>query len=86
MQVLTVRQQIRREREDIGPRSELVYWRRCLAKYTSIIEHLKSPVCQNCIVILVLSKSKLLAVRVPRLFPSHAKILHTFSCVEHALL
>ncbi|XP_052127393.1 dynein axonemal heavy chain 5-like [Frankliniella occidentalis] len=60
-EVLTVRQQIRRERENIGPRSELVYWRRCLAKYTSIIEHLKSPVCQNCIVVLVLSKSKLLA-------------------------
>ena len=65
--MLTVRQQIRREREDIGPRSELVYWRRCLAKYTSIIEHLKSPTCQNFVIVLVLSRSKHLAVS--RSFP-----------------
>ncbi|KAJ9594443.1 hypothetical protein L9F63_014128 [Diploptera punctata] len=59
-QVLTQSDHLRQERDDIGPLVELHHWRRLLAKFTSIIEHLKSHKCKNYIQYLIQSKSKLI--------------------------
>ncbi|PSN47670.1 Dynein heavy chain 8 [Blattella germanica] len=59
-QVLTQSQHLRRERDDIGPLVELQHWRRLLAKFTSIVEHLKSQKCKHFIQFLTQCRSKLL--------------------------
>lgn len=42
----------------MGPNAELTYWRRLLARFSSIIEHIKSPVTQKYIEFLTKVKSK----------------------------
>ncbi|OAD58895.1 Dynein heavy chain 8, axonemal [Eufriesea mexicana] len=51
-------QQLRRETETMGPNAELSYWRRLLARFSSIIEHIKSPFTQKYIEFLTKIKSK----------------------------
>ncbi|XP_076295220.1 dynein heavy chain 8, axonemal kl-3 [Lasioglossum baleicum] len=51
-------QQLRRETEEMGPNVELFYWRRLLVRFSSIIEHIKSPVAQKHIEFLTRVKSK----------------------------
>ncbi|XP_026672559.1 dynein heavy chain 8, axonemal-like [Ceratina calcarata] len=51
-------QQLRRETETMGPNAELSYWRRLLARFSSIIEHIKSPVAQTYLNFLTMIKSK----------------------------
>ncbi|XP_046493196.1 dynein axonemal heavy chain 8 [Neodiprion pinetum] len=52
-------QQLRRETETVGPTAELIYWRRILAQFSSIVEHIKSQHTQMFIQLLIHSKSKL---------------------------
>ncbi|XP_068084800.1 dynein axonemal heavy chain 8 [Anabrus simplex] len=59
-QVMAICNQLRREKETIGPMAELVYWRRLLARYTSIVEHLRSIQCKNFILALTLAQSRVL--------------------------
>ncbi|XP_043790719.1 dynein axonemal heavy chain 8 [Apis laboriosa] len=51
-------QQLRRETETMGPNAELSYWRRLLARFSSIIEHIKAPYSQTFINFLTNIKSK----------------------------
>ncbi|XP_034179159.2 dynein heavy chain 8, axonemal kl-3 [Osmia lignaria lignaria] len=51
-------QQLRRESELMGPNEELSYWRRLLARFSSIIEHIKSPSTQRYIDFLTRVNSK----------------------------
>lgn len=60
--VLTQFQQLRRENEFVGPMVEIEYWRRQLARFTSIVDFIKSEECQVHINTLALGKSKLLKV------------------------
>ncbi|XP_023289105.1 dynein heavy chain 8, axonemal isoform X4 [Orussus abietinus] len=53
-------QQLRRETETVGPSAELTYWKRILAKFSSIMEHVKAPHTQTFLQFLVQSKSKLM--------------------------
>ncbi|CAL7938026.1 unnamed protein product [Xylocopa violacea] len=53
-------QQLRRETETMGPNAELSYWRRLLARFSSIIEHIQSPVTQKYLNLLTTIKSKLM--------------------------
>lgn len=47
----------------MGPNAELSYWRRLLARFSSIIEHIKAPYSQTFINFLTNIKSKLIRVR-----------------------
>lgn len=58
VQAVVQSQQLRRETETMGPNAELTYWRRLLARFSSIIEHIKSPVTQKYIDFLTKTKSK----------------------------
>nr|XP_031825788.1 dynein heavy chain 8, axonemal [Nomia melanderi] len=51
-------QQLRRETETMGPNVELFYWRRLLVRFSSIMEHIKSPTTQKHIEFLTQVKSK----------------------------
>ncbi|XP_076759064.1 dynein heavy chain 8, axonemal kl-3 [Xylocopa sonorina] len=51
-------QQLRRETEVMGPNAELSYWRRLLARFSSIIEHIQSPVTQKYLNLLTTVRSK----------------------------
>lgn len=59
---MTESEQLRREPPDIAPRAELEHWRRILAKFSSIVEHFKSPECRTFIQLLVQAYSKLMKV------------------------
>ncbi|XP_048268511.1 dynein axonemal heavy chain 8 [Bombus terrestris] len=58
IQAIVQSQQLRRETETMGPNAELSYWRRLLARFSSIIEHIKSPFTQKYIDFLKKIKSK----------------------------
>ncbi|KAJ3662197.1 hypothetical protein Zmor_006553 [Zophobas morio] len=55
-------QQLRRENEFVGPLVEIEYWRRQLARFTSIVEFLQDTPCKTHIQFLEACKSKLLKV------------------------
>lgn len=63
LQAIVESQQLRRETETVGPSVELAYWRRLLARFSSIISHLKSPYTQSFIKLLTEAKSKLIKVK-----------------------
>lgn len=72
IQAIVQSQQLRRETETMGPNAELSYWRRLLARFSSIIEHIKSPFTQKYIDFLKKIRSKHIKVclitRYPFLF------------------
>ena len=61
-QILAWSEQMRKEADDVGPRAELQYWKKRMAKFDSLISSIKSPQCRAIISILVVSKSKVLKV------------------------
>ncbi|KOX80134.1 Dynein heavy chain 8, axonemal [Melipona quadrifasciata] len=67
-------QQLRRETETMGPNAELTYWRRLLARFSSIIEHIKSPVTQKYIDFLIKINSKHI-IKKWRLLERHVKMI-----------
>lgn len=60
--MLTQFQQLRRENEFSGPMVEIEYWRRQLARFTSIVEFINSEMCQSHVQCLTLARSKLMKV------------------------
>ncbi|XP_034939850.1 dynein heavy chain 8, axonemal [Chelonus insularis] len=52
-------QQLRREKEDVGPRAELIYWRGILTRFSLIVNYIKRPETQMFMALLVQAKSKL---------------------------
>ncbi|XP_022920277.2 dynein axonemal heavy chain 8 [Onthophagus taurus] len=60
--VLTQFQQLRRENEFTGPLAEIEYWRRQLARFTSILEFLNTQECKVHLQCLLLARSKLMKI------------------------
>lgn len=63
LQAIVESQQLRRETETVGPSAELAYWRRLFTRFSSIINHLKSPYTQSFIKLLTEARSKLIKVK-----------------------
>lgn len=55
-------QQLRRENEFVGPLVEIEYWRRQLARFTSIVEFIRTEQCNGYINCLSHSKPKVVKV------------------------
>lgn len=60
--VITESQQLRRESDRVGPILELEYWRRQLAKFMSIIEHIRRPETKMYIQLMFQARSKIIKV------------------------
>lgn len=54
---------MRKEADDTGPLAELEHWRFLMAKFNSLLDHIKGNQCKAAISILHASKSKVLKVR-----------------------
>ena len=63
-QILAESSQMRREADDTGPLAELEYWKLRTAKFTCLIEQIKSHPVRSVIMALHQAKSKLMKVRV----------------------
>ena len=62
MQVLAESEQMRKEADDTGPLAELEHWRFLMAKFNSLLEHMKGDECKAAISTLHAAKSKVLKV------------------------
>ena len=62
-QVLAMSEQMRKEANDVGPRAELEYWKKRMARFNSLLNCLRSQECRTVIVVLNAAKSKSLNVR-----------------------
>lgn len=83
--VLTQFQQLRRENELAGPTVEIEYWRRQLARFTSIVEFINSDVCKSHLQCLTLAASKIIKVYT-RLCPWRSQIKETAKNYSHYIL
>ncbi|XP_014480405.1 PREDICTED: dynein heavy chain 8, axonemal [Dinoponera quadriceps] len=70
-------QQLRRETETVGPSAELAYWRRLLARFSSIMSHIKSPHTQSFIRFLTKARSKL--IKKWKKLEEHVTLVHILS-------
>ena len=61
-QLLAEGNQMRREADDTGPLAELEYWRQRTAKFTFLVEQIKSQPCRGAVMTLVAAKSKVVKV------------------------
>ncbi|KAI3387946.1 hypothetical protein SNEBB_000651 [Seison nebaliae] len=59
-QVLAESEQIRKEADNIGPRAELIYWKRRTARFNYLLDQLKQWNVRNVLGVLIVSKSKLI--------------------------
>lgn len=62
LQILTKSDQMRKEADDVGPRVELEYWKKRMARFNSLLAHAKSKECKAVVGVLHIAKSKLLKV------------------------
>ena len=65
--VLAESEQMRKEADNVGPRAELDYWKKRMAKFNSLFDQIKGPECKAVVGVLHAAKSKLLKVlnRIP---------------------
>ena len=61
-QVLAESEQMRKEADNVGPRAELDYWKKRMAKFNSLFDQIKGPECKAVVGVLHAAKSKLLKV------------------------
>lgn len=61
-QLLAKSDQMRKEADDTGPHAELDHWRQLQARFSSLLEEVKSHKCRMTLTILNVAKSKLLKV------------------------
>ncbi|KAM9783262.1 dynein axonemal heavy chain 5-like [Neosynchiropus ocellatus] len=59
-QVLAESEQLRIELDDLGPRSELEYWKRRLARFNYLLDQLKIPDVKAVLGVLMIAKSKVI--------------------------
>ena len=59
---MTESEQMRKEADNIGPRAELDYWKKRLARFDSLATCVRSKQCKIVVSILVAAKSKVLKV------------------------
>lgn len=62
-QVLTMSEQMRKEADDIGPRAELEYWKKRMARFNSLLNCIRTKECRIAIMTLHAAKSKTIKVR-----------------------
>ncbi|XP_047444882.1 dynein axonemal heavy chain 8-like [Mugil cephalus] len=93
-QVLLESDQLRKEVDCAGPLSELEHWKRMSLRFNSIINHIKSPECKAVVMVLHISRSKImkmwreLDVRITERAneaKDNAKFLYTLEKVFHPL-
>lgn len=53
---------MRKEADNVGPRAELDYWKKRMAKFNSLFDQIKGPDCKAVVGVLHAAKSKLLKV------------------------
>ena len=53
---------MRKEADNVGPRAELDYWKKRMAKFNSLFDQIKGPECKAVVGVLHAAKSKLLKV------------------------
>ena len=63
LQVLAEGSQMRKEADDTGPLAELEYWKQRTAKFSCLVDQIKSQPCKGVITTLVAAKSKVIKVR-----------------------
>lgn len=66
-QVLAEASQIRKEADDTGPLTELEYWKQRTAKFSCLVDQIKTQPCRGVITTLVAAKSKIIKVRIAAL-------------------
>lgn len=54
---------MRKEADDTGPLAELEYWKQRTAKFSCLVDQIKSQPCKGVITTLVAAKSKVIKVR-----------------------
>ena len=57
-------EQIRREVDNVGPRAELDYWRKRMARFNFLLDQLKMPEVKAVLTVLQMAKSKSIQVKV----------------------
>ena len=62
VQVLAESEQMRKEADNVGPKAELDYWKKRMAKFNSLFDQIKGPECKAVVGVLHAAKSKLLKV------------------------
>ena len=70
---------MRREADDTGPLVELEYWRQRTAKFSCLVDQIKSHPCRGVITTLVAAKSKLIKVGL-RISEQIFEFWRTFLC------
>uniref|UniRef100_A0A3B3C9B6 Dynein heavy chain tail domain-containing protein n=1 Tax=Oryzias melastigma TaxID=30732 RepID=A0A3B3C9B6_ORYME len=60
MKILSESNQLRKVTDDLGPRAELNYWKKRMARFSYLLEQLKSPHVRTVLRVLGLAKSKLM--------------------------
>ena len=58
--VLAESEQVRRERDDIGPRAELEYWKKRTSKFNSLFDQIKEKNVRSALGVLQIAKSRLI--------------------------
>ena len=61
-QVLAEGSQMRKEADDTGPLAELEYWKQRTAKFSCLVDQIKSQPCRGVITTLVAAKSRVIKV------------------------
>ena len=54
---------MRKEADDTGPLAELEYWKQRTAKFSCLVDQIKSQPCRGVITTLVAAKSKIIKVK-----------------------
>lgn len=62
VQVLAEGNQMRKEADDVGPLVELEYWKQRRAKFSCLVDQIKSQPCRAVLTTLVAAKSKIIKV------------------------
>lgn len=85
-QVLAEGNQMRKEADDTGPLAELEYWKQRTAKFSCLVDQVKSQPCRGVITTLVAAKSRSIKVEgfIPPTTSSNALTPFSLSDVEGA--
>ena len=55
---------MRKEADDTGPLAELEYWKQRTAKFSCLVDQIKTQPCRGVITTLVAAKSKIIKVKI----------------------
>ena len=75
-QVLAEGSQMRKEADDTGPLAELEYWKQRTAKFSCLVDQIKTQPCRGVITTLVAAKSKIIKVKTVLVYKCIDTIVH----------